>query len=191
VSNGVTSLNDIKKDYNSFAPGGPIETDEYGYPADITPAVVTQDPEFNKFLMTLPDNLRLTPEKDYYLYKSWKMNGRPRNFQEGLEANMYNWDDSDNSYHGVTVIGYNENGVGIFGKPKHHDTVRYELDWYNKGIGTLEGGEQYPLQGEERKEWEDFRKEYQLDSTGVDYKYVPRKHYNSFGDGGKLLTKRK
>jgi hypothetical protein len=184
VSNGITSLNDIKKDYNSFAPGGPIETDEYGYPADITPAVVTQDPEFNKFLMTLPDNLRLTPEKDYYLYKSWKMNGRPRNFQEGLEANMYNWDDSDNSYHGVTVIGYDENGVGIFGKPKHHDTVRYELDWYNKGIGTLEGGEQYPLQGEERKEWEDFRSQYQLDSTGVDYKYVPRKPYNSFDDGG-------
>lgn len=43
VSNGVTSLNDIKKDYNSFAPGGPIETDEYGYPADITPAVVEAD----------------------------------------------------------------------------------------------------------------------------------------------------
>lgn len=43
VSNGITSINDIKKDYNSFAPGGPIETDEYGYPADITPAVVEAD----------------------------------------------------------------------------------------------------------------------------------------------------
>jgi hypothetical protein len=73
-----------------FQPGGTVKLDDYGYPADITPAVVTQDPEFNKFLMTLPDNLRLTPEKEYYLYKSWKMNGRPRNFQEGLEANMYN-----------------------------------------------------------------------------------------------------
>lgn len=147
-------------------PGGSIP--------EITPAIVTQDSEFNKFLLTLPDNLRLTPEKDYYLYKSWKMNGKPRNFQEGLEANMYSWDDSDNSYHGVTVIGYDENGVGVFGKPKHHDTVHYELDWYNKGIGTLEGGEQYPLQGEERKEWENFRNNYQLDSAGVDYRYLPK-----------------
>lgn len=158
---------------NKFQPGG-----EIGY--DITPAVVTQDSEFNKFLMTLPDNLRLTPEKDYYLYKSWKMNGKPRNFQEGLEANMYSWDDSDNSYHGVTIIGYDENGVGIFGKPKHHDTVHYELDWYNKGIGTLPGGKQYQLQGDEKKEWEDFRNQYQLDSTGVDYKYVPKyKNWNN------------
>jgi hypothetical protein len=39
----------------------------------------------------------------------------------------------------------------------------------------LEGGKQYPLQGEERKEWEDFKSQYQLDSTGVDYKYVPLK----------------
>jgi hypothetical protein len=29
VSNGVTSLNDIKKDYNSFAPGGPIDTSKW------------------------------------------------------------------------------------------------------------------------------------------------------------------
>lgn len=48
---------------NKFQPGGEIEY-------DITPVIVTQDSEFNKFLMTLPDNLRLTPEKDYYLYKS-------------------------------------------------------------------------------------------------------------------------
>lgn len=43
VDSGITSLDIIKKDYNSFAPGGPIETDEYGYPADITPAVVEAD----------------------------------------------------------------------------------------------------------------------------------------------------
>jgi hypothetical protein len=183
VSNGVTSLNDIKKDYNSFAPGGPIEADEYGYPADITPAVVTQDAEFNKFLMTLPDNQRLTPEEDYHTYQYWKINGKPKDFSEALNLEMYHYDSSDNSYH-ANSVAFDSKGVGHFMKPKHHPTVKYELDWYNKGISTLEGGEQYPLQGEERKEWEDFRKEYQLDSTGVDYKYVPRKHYNSFGDGG-------
>jgi hypothetical protein len=29
VSNGVTSLNDIKRDYNSFGPGGPIDTSKW------------------------------------------------------------------------------------------------------------------------------------------------------------------
>lgn len=43
VSSGITSLDTIKKDYNSFAPGGPLEVDEYGYPVDITPAVVEAD----------------------------------------------------------------------------------------------------------------------------------------------------
>lgn len=184
VSNGVTSINDIKKDYNSFAPGGPIKTDEYGYPADITPAIVTQDAEFNKFLMTLPDNQRLTPEEDYHTYQYWKINGKPKDFSEALDLGMYHYDSSDNSYH-ANSVAFDNKGVGYFMKPKHHPTVKYELDWYNKGIGTLEGGEQYPLQGEERKEWEDFRSQYQLDSTGVDYKYVPRRHYNSFDGGGK------
>lgn len=183
VNNGVTSLDAIKKDYNSFAPGGPIEVDEYGYPADITPAIVTQDPEFNKFLMTLPDNQRFTPEEDYHTYQYWKINGRPKDFSEALSLEMYHYDSSDNSYH-ANSVAFDSKGIGHFMKPKHHSTVKYELDWYNKGIGTLEGGKQYPLQGEERKEWEDFRSQYQLDSTGVDYKYVPRRHYNSFGNGG-------
>jgi hypothetical protein len=43
VSGGVMDLAEMKRHYNSFAPGGPIETDEYGYPADITPAVVEAD----------------------------------------------------------------------------------------------------------------------------------------------------
>lgn len=187
VSNGITSLDNIKKDYNSFAPGGSIETDEYGYPADITPAVVTQDAEFNKFLITLPDNQRLTPEEDYHTYQYWKINGKPKDFSEALNLGMYHYDSSDNSYH-ANSVAFDSKGVGHFMKPKHHPTVKYELDWYNKGIGTLEGGKQYPLQGEERKEWEDFRSQYQLDSTGVDYKYVPRKHHNSFGDGGNIDT---
>lgn len=183
TDNGITSLDTIKRNYNSFAPGGPIETDEYGYPADITPAIVTQDSEFNKFLMTLPDNQRLTPEEDYHTYQYWKINGKPKDFSEALNLGMYHYDSSDNSYH-ANSVAFDSKGVGHFMKPKHHPTVKYELDWYNKGTGTLEGGEQYPLQGEERKEWEDFRSQYQLDSTGVDYKYVPRRHYNSFGDGG-------
>lgn len=186
VSNGITSLDAIKKDYNSFDTGGPIETDEYGYPADITPAVVTQDSEFNKFLMTLPDNQRLTPEEDYHTYLSWKLNGKPKTFQEAVDNDlMYSWDESDNSYHGHSVA-YDESTDTYYGlKPLHHSTASLDYDtWYQKGIHTLPGGKQVPLEGEDRKEWEDFRKNYNLVFEGNDYKYVPRKSYNSFGDGG-------
>lgn len=154
---------------------------KFQHSGEITPAIVTQDPEFNKFLMTLPDNQRLTPEEDYHTYQYWKINGKPKDFSEALNLGMYHYDSSDNSYH-ANSVAFNSKGVGHFMKPKHHSTVKYELDWYNKGIGTLEGGKQYPLQGEERKEWEDFRSQYQLDSTGVDYKYVPRKQ-----NGGSIL----
>lgn len=43
VKSGITDLGEIRKDYNSFATGGPIKTDEYGYPADITSAIVEAD----------------------------------------------------------------------------------------------------------------------------------------------------
>ena len=43
VKGGMMDLKEIKKHYNSFSPGGPIKTDEYGYPADIEPAVVVTD----------------------------------------------------------------------------------------------------------------------------------------------------
>jgi hypothetical protein len=50
VKSGITDLGEIRKDYNSFGPGGPIETDEYGYPADINPAVVVgQHPKTMEF----------------------------------------------------------------------------------------------------------------------------------------------
>lgn len=149
-----------------FQPGGEI--------SEITPSIVTQDSEFNKFLMTLPDNLRLTPEKDYHMYQYWKLGGKPKDFNEGIDRGMFTWDNSDKGYHAGSIVEDRETGIYHFMKPKHHPTVKYELDWYNKGLETLEGGEQRPLQGEDRKFWEDFRSKYQLDSTGVDYRYVPR-----------------
>jgi hypothetical protein len=27
-----------------------------------------------------------------------------------------------------TIMGYSEDGIGLFAKPKHHPTVKYELD---------------------------------------------------------------
>jgi hypothetical protein len=39
--------------------------------------------------MTLPDNLRLTPEKDYHMYTYWKLSGKPENFKEGKRRGMF------------------------------------------------------------------------------------------------------
>lgn len=158
-----------------FQPGGTVKLDNYGYPADITPAVVTQDSKFNKFLMTLPDNLRLTPEKDYHMYAYWKLSGKPENFKEGERRGMFTWDNSDKGYHAGSIAEDRNTGIYHFMKPKHHPTVKYELDWFNKGLQTLEGGKQVPVKGRDKKFWEDFKSKYQLDTTGVDYRYVPIK----------------
>ena len=132
----------------------------------------TTNVDFNKFHKTLPKNQRLTPEEDYHTYHYWLLNGQPKNFREAKRKGMYHWDKSDKSYHAQSVA-FDENGIGYFMKPKHHPTVKYELDWFNHGLETLEGGDQRPLIGKDREEWEDFRNKYQLDTTGVDYKYIP------------------
>ena len=73
---------------------------------------------------------------------------------------MYTWDNSDNSWHGNTVAWDKTTGIGHFLKPKHHSTIGYELDWFNKGIVTEEGGNQREMTRKERKEWEDFKSDY-------------------------------
>ena len=137
INAGITKRKDIIDTYNT------ITSEDY---ADIKPAIVTQDSEFNKFLMTLPDNQRLTPEEDYHTYLSWKLNGKPKTFQEAIDNNlMYSWDDSDNSYHGHSVA-YDESTDTYYGlKPLHHQTASLDYDtWYQKGMHTLPGGKQIP-----------------------------------------------
>ena len=43
----------------------------------------TTNVDYIKFKETLPDNLRLTPEKDYHMYEYWRLNGQPENFDQG------------------------------------------------------------------------------------------------------------
>jgi hypothetical protein len=86
---------------------------------------------------------------------------------------MFNWDTSDSSYHGST-IAWGDDGVGYFIKPKHHETLKYEFDYYNKGIITEEGGIQRSMTPEEQKEWEEFKSKYTLKDDGNFYKYVPK-----------------
>ena len=37
------------------------------------------------FKESLPENLRLTPEKDYHMYDYWRLSGEPENFTEGKQ----------------------------------------------------------------------------------------------------------
>ena len=141
---------------------------------ELNPAIITQDDEFNKFLMTLPENQRQTPENKYYTYKMWKIAGKPKDFNQAIDMGLYHWNANDKSYHGNSVIYDEESDVYHFLKPKDHSTVQYELDWYNKGITTDDSGNQYELAGGSKAEWEDFRRNYYLDSSGDDYTYRRR-----------------
>ena len=170
VRNGIVNLKDIQSKYNEFAEGGETEV------------VIAPDSEYNQYLNTLPDNQRFTPNDKYDSYLYWKLNGKPKNFQEAIVKGMFNYDRSDNSYH-ANSIAFGDDGIGYFMKPKDHDTVGYELDWFNKGLITEEGGYQRQMTPEERFEWLNFRRNYQLlnDPNRPNYyRYVPKK----FAGGG-------
>ena len=139
--------------------------------------------EYLQFKDSLPDNQKNTPESEYDTYLGWKLYGKPNDFETAKKLGMYTWDNSDNSWHGNTIAWDETTGVGHFLKPKHHSTIGYELDWFNKGIVTEEGGKQREMTPEERKEWEDFKAKYILVDGGDFYKYVPKnKEGGSLGD---------
>lgn len=123
--------------------------------------IITPDQEYNKYLNTLPDNQRFTPNEEYDSYLYWRLHGKPKDFKEAYDRGMFNYDHSDNSYHGNS-IAYDDNGIGYFIKPKTHDTVKYELDWYNKSLVTEEGGQQRPMNKEEQVLHDDFKSNYDL-----------------------------
>ena len=137
-------------------------------------------PEYLEFKNSLPDNHKYTPENEYRMYKYWQLWGKPKNFEYTLNnpnedgEYMFNWDKSDKSYHGSSIAWGND-GIGYFIKPKHHDTIQYELDYYNDGTITKEGGKQRKPNKKERESWEEFRKNYILEDDGDFYKYVPVK----------------
>ena len=171
VKNGFTNLKDIQAKYNEFAEGGSTEV------------VITPDKEYTLYLNTLPDNQRLTPNDKYDSYSYWKLNGKPKNFQEAIDRGMFHFDNSDNAYH-ANSVAFGEDGVGYFMKPKNHSTVRYETDWFNKGLVTEEGGWQRPETFLEWKESQPFREEYKLvdDPTRPNYyKYQPKKKFATGG----------
>ena len=182
VQNGLLNLQDIRQKYNEFAEGGSKEEEEEVNTVvpfiQKTEVIVTPDTEYNQYLNTLPDNQRFTPNDKYDSYLYWKLNGKPRNFEEAYNRDMFHYDHSDNSYH-ANSIAWGDDGIGYFMKPKDHDTVGYELDWFNKGLVTEEGGYQRPETPEEKAESDIFRRNYRLvnDSTRPNYyRYQPIKY---------------
>lgn len=167
VNNGITSLNDIKKDYNSFAPGGPIEIDEYGYPADITPAIVEAD---------YPRENEVWKRADA---SNADMVQRLR--QGSSRVTIPDWEDTRRvATHKMMSAGnyavgnvQNINGqLFDFTDPKHgfENPDRAAIDSAIKRGDYVE----FDTEGDARY----FAEHY-------------KKHYNSFDGGGKLLTKRK
>lgn len=166
VSHGIMDLKEIRDRYNEYAAGGSMEDDEEQLPP-ITPfkqrteVIITPDQEYNQYLNTLPDNQRFTPNEAYDSYFYWKLNSKPKNFEEAYNKGMFHFDHSDGGYH-ANSIQFGDDGIGYFMKPKTHDTVGYETDWYNKGIVTEEGGRRRFVTDKERQELEDFRRRFEL-----------------------------
>lgn len=142
-----------------FDTGGNVTVVPFTQKAEV---IITPDTEYNQYLNTLPDNQRFTPNDKYDSYLYWKLNGRPRNFREAVQKEMFTYDHSDNAYHANSIAFDDNTGIGYFMKPKNHDTVGYELDWFNKGLVTEEGGRQRAVTPEEAKELEAFRNKYIL-----------------------------
>lgn len=76
---------------------------------------------------------------------------------------------------------YNSDGVGEFMKSKNHPTLWMELEYYNNGNNVITENGKNVIVPANKKEWEDFRKNYTLDTSGEYYKYIP----NKFKNGGK------
>ena len=169
VRNGITDIDSIRNTWEHRFDG---ESDQS---VRIPSIIVTPDKQYNEYVNTLPDNQRNTPESEYRTHRAWELFGKPENFKQAVELGLYNWDNSDKSYHGNSVAYDRENDTYEFLKPKHHETVQYELDWFHKGLETLEGGRQRKLRGKKKKEWEDFTSKYQFDDSGEFYRYIPKK----------------
>ena len=165
ITNGISDLKEMKKHYNSFAPGGPIETDEYGYPTDITPAVVEAD---------YPRENEVWKRADA---SNADMVQRLR--QGSSRATIQDWEDPRKvATHkmmsaGKYAVGNVQNINGQlfdFTDPKHgfKDPDKAAIDSAIKRGDYVE----FDTEGDARY----FAEHY-------------KKHYNSFGDGGDKRTK--
>lgn len=114
------------------------------------------------YLSTLPKYQQ--NESNYRVKDYWRLNGKPKDFEEAIKKGMYILED-DGKWHANTIAFNSETGEYEFMKSADHPTLHYELEWYNSDDAK------------------DFRKEYELVKTLPYYKYIRRKTI-SFKEGG-------
>lgn len=140
--------------------------------------LLNDDQAYEQFLSSTPDNIRYTDPKEYRMRRYWELYGKPSDFWSAIDkTNMFNWVEKDRAFHSNSVA-YNENGEIEFMKYPNHPTVHMETDWYKLGKVYPEEGEPFllvPEHGKAYEEWQDFKKNYDLDESGEFFKYVPKK----------------
>lgn len=120
-----------------------------------------KDKDYLEFVNTLPENQRLTPLTDYDMYLYWKLNGKPKDFEKAKEKGMFNFNKADNKWHANSVQEDSDGNV-YFMKPKSHDTVFMETNWYTRGMFYDDKGNPRPGTDEEIQKLYDFRRKYDL-----------------------------
>ena len=137
-----------------------------------------------------PNFAELNP-KGYNMYRYWELNGKPKNWQEALQKEMFH--KQSDGYHAHS-IAWNENGEGEWMKHKSFPTAWMEKAFYDgyEFITDVNGNPLFldtqpeyegvrpvlrPLTGEQAEESKRLRENYDLveDENG-NRKYVPKKH---------------
>ena len=111
-----------------------------------------QDGTFEGFWNTLPQNQQ--DSTDFNVRRYWELNGKPVNFKEAIKRGMYKKE--KDGYHANSIAFNEETGEYEFMKSPNHPTIQYELNWFNSNKANK------------------FRNKYQLDSTSIPWKYVPK-----------------
>lgn len=107
---------------------------------------------FEDFWNTLPQNQK--DSTDFNVRRYWELNDKPSNFKEAVKRGMYKKE--KDGYHANSIAFNEETGEYEFMKSPNHPTIKYELDWFNSDKAKK------------------FRNKYQLDSTSIPWKYVPK-----------------
>lgn len=127
--------------------------------------------DFEYYLSTLPEAQR--DSTDYRVKDFWEFNGKPKDFQEAINKEMFKWEEDfdDNgkslgfSWHANTIAWNPETGEGEFMKSPNHKTIQKEVDWYNS------------------KDGQNFKRQYELVKSSPYWKYVKRHK-----EGGSIIT---
>ena len=94
-------------------------------------------PKYSEFKKSLPDNLRLTNEKDYAMKRNWKDSGKPKSFEEAkgkMVYPVYHPEEGKEIYHANSV----SEKSGKFYKPKGHKSTYKELEEYKNNPDLAE-----------------------------------------------------